>query len=69
MRLEDCILCLWSDEGLKYAQSQGTVIHPISMNLSDGFVALANQSDEWIAKCAEAAAPTDYCFVLNTAGS
>jgi hypothetical protein len=68
MRLEDSILCLWPDEGLKEAQAKGGFIHPTSMNLQDGFVALARTKSEWINRVNEYNAPTEYCFVLNTAG-
>lgn len=68
MRLEDCILCLWPDEGLKQAQAQGSFIHPTSMNLQDGFVALADTKREWQARAEQCDAPTPFLFVLNTAG-
>lgn len=69
MRLEDCILCLWSDEGLKNAQAQGKVIHPTSMNLTEAFVAIASTKKEWIDRCEQFKAPTPYAFVVNTAGA
>lgn len=68
MRLEDCILCLWPDEGLKQAQAQGSFIHPTSMNLQDGFVALADTKREWQARAEQFNSPTPFLFVLNTAG-
>lgn len=68
IRLEDCILCLWPDEGLKQAQSQGTFVHPSSMNLQDGFVARADAKREWASRAEEFDSPTPFTFVLNTAG-
>jgi hypothetical protein len=68
IRLEDCILCLWPDEGLKQAQSQGTFVHPSSMNLQDGFVARADAKREWASRAEAFDAPTPFTFVLNTAG-
>lgn len=68
MRLEDCILCLWPDEGLREAQANGTVIHPTSMNLQDGFVVLADAKREWQNRAQQFSAPTPFMFVLNTAG-
>ena len=69
MRLEDCILCLWSDEGLRQAQSQGRVIHPTSMNITEGFVALASTKNEWLERCDQFKAPSRHTFVVNTAGA
>jgi hypothetical protein len=68
MRLEDCILCLWPDEGLKQAQAQGTTIHPTSMNVTEGFVALASSKPEWEQRAQRYNSPTPFNFVLNNAG-
>lgn len=68
IRLEDCILCLWPDEELKAAQAKGTVVHPTSMNLQDGFVALADAKRAWASRAEEFNAPSPFTFVLNTAG-
>lgn len=68
MRLEDCILCLWPDEGLKKAQANGTSIHPTSMNIQDGFITLASVKQDWIKRLEQFDSPTPFAFVLNTAG-
>lgn len=69
IRLEDCILCLWSDEGLKRALAEKRQLSPISVNLIDGFVSGADSQRDWVAKCAHFHAPTPYNFVLNSTGN
>lgn len=68
MRLEDCILCFWSDDGLKAAQASGKVLHPTSMNLTDAFVALSTSQASWTSAMQKYESPTPYGFVLNSAG-
>ena len=70
VRLEDCILCLWSDEGLQRAQQEGKPLHPTSMNMNDGYVGQVDEGQPaWREKCRRAGAPTPFCFSLNTAGA
>lgn len=69
IRLEDCILCLWSDEGLKRALAEKRQLSPTSVNLIDGFVSIAEAKTAWAARCIQAGAATVFNFVLNTTGS